>query len=78
MSGATPWARRVRALHRWVSLAFMLAVVANLVALAMGSDAAWIGVLAAVPLLVLLVTGAALFVLPWLVARGRSHAADPS
>lgn len=55
----------VRQSHRWLSLAFTVAVVANLVAMAVGSSAQWIGFLALLPLLPLLVTGLYLFVLPY-------------
>ncbi|MBX7080694.1 MAG: hypothetical protein K1X88_15970 [Nannocystaceae bacterium] len=79
MSAATPWTRRVRVLHRWISLAFMLAVIANLVALGMGSQASWVGVLALLPLLVLMGTGAVLFVLPYVATRRSARApADPT
>lgn len=65
--------RFVRAAHRWVSIAFTLAVVVNLVALWRQRQETWIGILALVPLLVLLVSGLYLFVLPY---RGRRGGAD--
>ncbi|WP_407187903.1 hypothetical protein [Bradyrhizobium centrosematis] len=61
----------IRQIHRWLSMAFTLAVVANIVAMIMQLDAAWIGFLALVPLLPLLATGLYLFALPHL---GRSNA----
>jgi len=62
---------RVRQIHRWVSIVFTLTVIANFVALGLQSPSTWVGYLAIPPLLVLLGTGLALFVLPYL-ARGRA------
>lgn len=59
----------VRQSHRWLSLAFTVAVIANLVAMAVGSTAQWIGFLALLPLLPLLATGLYLFALPYLSKR---------
>lgn len=61
---------RVRVVHRWVSIVFTGAVIANFVAMGMRSQAEWVGYLAIPPLLLLLGTGLYLFMLPYL-ARGR-------
>lgn len=61
----------IRQLHRWLSIAFTVAVIVNLVALALGKSAAWIGLLALAPLIVLMLTGLYLFALPYL-ARARN------
>ncbi len=62
----------VRQAHRWLSIAFTATVILNLVALARGSQAVWVGVLALVPLIVLLLTGLYLFALPYAAKwRGR-------
>lgn len=55
----------LRQVHRWTSLVFTLVVVANFVAMGIGSEATWVGLLAIPPLLVLLATGLYLFVLPY-------------
>jgi hypothetical protein len=55
----------VRQIHRWLSIAFTLAVIANLIALGQGQPAAWVGFLALLPLVLLLLTGLYLFVLPY-------------
>ncbi|AMA56432.1 hypothetical protein [Bradyrhizobium sp. CCGE-LA001] len=61
---STPmWIRQV---HRWLSMAFTLAVIANIVAMTMQVQAVWIGFLALVPLIPLLATGLYLFALPYL------------
>ena len=56
------WIRRV---HRWLSIAFTLAVIANVVALVREQQAVWIGLLALFPLALLLLTGLYLFVAPY-------------
>jgi ABC-type polysaccharide/polyol phosphate export permease len=53
----------IRRLHRWVSILFTLAVIINTIALMRKEQAMWIGFLALLPLVVLLLTGLYLFVL---------------
>lgn len=55
----------IRQIHRWLSMAFTLAVIANIVAMTMQVQAVWIGFLALVPLIPLLATGLYLFALPY-------------
>ena len=59
----------IRQIHRWLSIAFTLAVIANIVALTLQVQAAWIGLLAFVPLIPLLATGLYMFALPYLGRR---------
>ncbi|MGY4339662.1 hypothetical protein ACVWW3_004568 [Bradyrhizobium sp. LM2.9] len=47
----------IRQIHRWLSIAFTLAVIANIVAMIQQVEAAWIGFLALVPLIPMLITG---------------------
>ena len=61
----------IRQIHRWLSMAFTLAVIANIVAMIMQLQAGWIGFLALVPLIPLLATGLYLFAQPYL---SRSNA----
>ncbi|MBR0972691.1 hypothetical protein JQ572_19035 [Bradyrhizobium japonicum] len=61
----------IRQIHRWLSMAFTIAVIANIVAMIMQLQAVWIGLMALVPLIPLLATGLYLFALPYL---GRSDA----
>lgn len=63
--------RWIRPLHRWLSIAFTLAVVANLVVLVQQKQVVWVGLMALPPLILLLLTGLYLFVLPYL-AQPRS------
>ena len=61
------WNARIRQIHRWVSIAFTVTVVANFVALAQGSGMPppWITYSPLPPLALLLLTGLYLFVLPY-------------
>jgi hypothetical protein len=59
------WNSWVRQVHRWLSIAFTVAVIVNLIALGRQEPAVWIGLLALLPLVLLLLTGLYLFVLPY-------------
>ena len=63
---------KIRTFHRWTSLAFTLAVIANIVAMVIQEQPVWIGVMALIPLALLLITGLYLFALPYF-ARGQHH-----
>ena len=63
----------IRQIHRWLSIAFTVAVIANIVALTMQVQATWIGLLAFVPLIPLLATGLYLFALPYLGRRSEAR-----
>lgn len=62
----------VRQIHRWLSIAFTLAVVANLAVMGQDAPPIWVGFLALLPLALLLFTGLYLFALPY-TARWRSQ-----
>ncbi len=59
------WSKWVRQIHRWVSIAFTVGVIVNIVAVGRGVNAVWVGLLALLPLALLLFTGLYLFVLPY-------------
>ncbi|WP_439370150.1 hypothetical protein [Bradyrhizobium sp. DASA03120] len=59
----------IRQIHRWLSMAFTVAIIANVVAMTIQVQAIGIGLLALVPLLPLLATGLYLFALPYLGRR---------
>ena len=65
------WNTRIREIHRWLSIAFTLAVVGNLIALGLGKQAVWVGLMALFPLILLMASGLYMFALPY-VARWRS------
>jgi hypothetical protein len=62
MSTKKMWTRQF---HRWMSIAFTLAVIANFVAMSQGAVPAWVTYSPLLPLALLLLTGLYLFVLPY-------------
>jgi len=70
------WNISIRQIHRWLSIAFTVAVIVNVVAMVQEKQAVWVGLLALFPLVLLLLTGLYMFVLPyaakWRSARGIS------
>lgn len=64
------WNKWVRQTHRWLSIVFTLAVLVNGVAVARNKYTGWVGLLALLPLAMLLFTGLYLFALPY-ANRGR-------
>jgi heme A synthase len=68
------WNKWVRQTHRWLSMAFTVAVIVNIVAVVQGKYTSRVGLLAVLPLAFLLFTGLYLFVLPyatkWRSGRG--------
>jgi hypothetical protein len=65
--------RVVRQTHRWVSMLFVVTVVATTVALAAGSAAsAWIVYTPLLPLALLLLTGLYLFAQPYRAGRRQA------
>jgi len=66
------WMRRI---HRWLSIAFTVAVIVNFVAVRQGKYTFWVGFLALLPLALLLFTGLYLFVLPY-AAKWRGAQAE--
>ena len=65
------WNKWIRQTHRWLSIAFTVAVIFNTVAAVRGRYANWMGLMAVFPLALLLFTGLYLFALPY-AARWRS------
>ena len=66
------WNKWIRQTHRWLSMAFTMAVIINIVAVATGRYTNRVGLLAVAPLALLLLTGLYLFVLPYATKwRGR-------
>jgi heme A synthase len=65
------WNKWIRQTHRWLSIAFALAVVLNLIFLMQKEQVVWVGLLALFPLILLLLSGLYLFALPYM-AKGRS------
>jgi len=55
----------IRQTHRWLSITFTIAVIANIVAMFVAPGQTWIGFLALVPLIPLLFTGLYMFFKPY-------------
>lgn len=65
------WNKRVRQVHRWLSITFTVTVIVAFIAVAQPAPPAWTYYLPLLPLGLLLPTGLYLFALPYL-ARRRS------
>jgi hypothetical protein len=70
------WNMLIRQVHRWLSMAFTLAVIVNVVAMTQKEPALWVGLLALLPLILLLLSGLYLFALPYLSRRSRERGAE--
>ena len=71
------WNKWIRQTHRWVSIAFTVAVIINIVAMGQETPAVWVGLLALLPLTLLLLTGLYLFVLPYAAKRRGAESVRP-
>lgn len=65
------WNHYIRQIHRWLSIIFTAAVIANFVAMGLGEPPAWIVYSPLPPLFLMLLTGLYMFVLPY-VAKQRA------
>ena len=71
------WNKWVRQIHRWLSITFTLTVIANFIAMALGTPSAWVVYSPLLPLFLLLFTGLYMFVLPYADNwRGRRRAGE--
>ena len=59
------WNNWIRQIHRWLSIAFTLAVIVTTVALAQEKPVIWMSYLPLLPLALLFFSGLYLFVLPY-------------
>ena len=65
------WNKWIRQTHRWLSIAFTVAVIINTASVLRGRYTNWMGFLAVAPLAFLFLSGLYLFVLPY-AAKWRS------
>ena len=70
------WNKWLRQTHRWLSIAFTVAVIVNIVAVVQGKYTSKVGLLAVFPLVLLLLTGLYLFVLPYATKWGSERRTD--
>ena len=66
------WNAWIRQIHRWLSIAFTVTVIANFIALSQGTPPAWVTYSPLLPLALLLVSGLYMFVLPYVTRRRNS------
>jgi hypothetical protein len=66
------WNNWIRQFHRWLSIAFTSAVIVNVIAMGQKEPVLWVGLLALLPLILLLITGLYMFVLPYVARRPQS------
>ena len=71
------WSERIRQTHRWMSMAFTVAVIVNIVAMGMEEPPVWVYLLALLPLALLQLTGLYLFVLPHVARRRSKRGTEP-
>ena len=67
------WNACIRQVHRWIAIAFTLGVIANFAVLGQEPYPLWAGVMALLPLTLLLLTGLYLFVLPYVTKWRESR-----
>ena len=70
------WNKWIRQTHRWVSIAFLVAVIVNFVAVAEKKETFWVGLSALLPLILLTITGLYMFVLPYASKWRGARVAD--
>jgi len=70
------WNKWIRQTHRWLSVAFTLAVIINIVAIAQKKYTNGMGLLAVAPLALQFFTGLYLFVLPYATKWRSGHGTD--
>jgi len=71
------WNKWIRQTHRWLSIAFMITVIATFIALAQKEPVVWVSYLPLAPLAFLLFTGLYLFLLPYAAKWRRGRRAVP-
>ncbi|WP_067498623.1 hypothetical protein [Actinoplanes sp. TFC3] len=72
---APTWPHRIRQFHRWLAVAFTATVIATTIALAQQDPILWISYTPLLPLALLFISGAYLYVRPHLVRRSRRRPA---
>jgi len=68
------WSHWIRQSHRWLSIVFTITVIANFVAMGLGTPPAWVVYAPLPPLFLMLFSGLYLFALPYTAKRrGRDR-----
>ena len=69
------WNNWIRQIHRWLSIALTVTVIANFVAMGLGEPPLWVVYSPLIPLFLLLFSGLYLFVLPYIAERRSARPA---
>ncbi len=72
------WSKWIRQTHRWLSILFTLAVIANFAAMALGGAPAWVVYAPLPPLFLLMFSGLYMFALPYVIRSRIRRAAGTS
>lgn len=72
MNGNTHTNHWIRQSHRWVSMIFLLTVVANFIAMGLGHPMLWLNYVPLPPLFFLMFSGLYMFVRPYLTHKGQT------
>jgi cellulose synthase/poly-beta-1,6-N-acetylglucosamine synthase-like glycosyltransferase len=67
------WSKWIRQIHRWLAIVFTATVILNLAMFGREEPVIWVGLLALLPLILLLLTGLYMFVLPHAVRWRGGH-----
>jgi len=68
------WNKRIRQIHRWLSIVFTATVIVDFVAITQEDPAGWLFYLPLPPLFLQLFSGLYLFVLPYVAKRRTADA----
>jgi predicted Na+-dependent transporter len=63
------WSKWIRRSHRWLAVTLTLTVIATFIALAQKDPIVWVSYVPLLPLALLFLSGAYLFVLPYIAKR---------
>lgn len=71
----------IRQIHRWLSILFTIGVIANIINIfGMGQEqpAVWVGMMALIPLILLMLTGLYMFALPYFARQKSAQRVTPA
>jgi hypothetical protein len=66
------WNALIRQTHRWLSIVFVLTVIANFIALAVHRQTVWVGLMALAPLFLLMFSGLYMFFRPYFAKQQQA------
>ncbi len=72
------WSNYIRQTHRWLSIVFTATVIANFVAMALGTPPAWVVYSPLLPLFLLLFSGLYMFARPYIAKWRDAQLGQPA